>query len=63
MKIDKEQILELLRSQGKSDQADQAGHELPGHVDTSNPEHAGMLSKYGIDPATIGDKLGLGKMI
>jgi hypothetical protein len=61
--IDREQILELLRSQGKHDQADKAGSELPGTIDTSNDQHAGMLAKYGIDPSML-DKLGgLGKLL
>jgi hypothetical protein len=64
MNIDKDQILQLLRSQGQHDQASQASSELPDKVDTGNPEHAGMLSKYGIDPASLGDKLGgLGKLL
>jgi hypothetical protein len=62
--IDKDQILQLLRSQGQHDQASQAAGELPDKVDTGNPEHTGMLSKYGIDPASLGDKLGgLGKIL
>jgi hypothetical protein len=52
MQIDKSQILELLRSQGKNDEASQADGELPDQVDTD--QHGGMLSKYGID---VGDLL------
>jgi hypothetical protein len=64
MNIDKDQILQLLRSQGKDDQASQASSELPDKVDTDNAQHAGMLSKYGIDPGNITDKLGgLGKLL
>jgi hypothetical protein len=64
MNIDKDQILQLLRSQGKDDQASQASSELPDKVDTDNAQHAGILSKYGIDPGNIGDKLGgLGKLL
>ena len=37
MNIDKDQILQLLRSQGKNDQASQASSELPDQVDTDNP--------------------------
>jgi hypothetical protein len=38
--------------------------ELPDKVDTGNTQHAGMLSKYGIDPTSLGDKLGgLGKIL
>jgi hypothetical protein len=64
MNIDKDQILQLLRSQGQHDQADKASAELPDKIDTGNAQHAGMLSKYGIDPGSLGDKLGgLGKLI
>jgi hypothetical protein len=47
-----------LRCQGQHDQASQAAGELPDKVDTGNAQHAGMLSKYGIDLASITDKLG-----
>jgi hypothetical protein len=60
MNIDKDQILQLLHSQGKGDQASQASSELPNQVDTDNAEHAGLLSKYGIDPSKLG---GLGKLL
>jgi hypothetical protein len=64
MNIDKDQILQLLRSQGKNDQASQAGNELPDKVDTNNADHAGMLSKYGIDPGSLSGQLGgLGKSL
>jgi hypothetical protein len=64
MNIDKDQILQLLRSQGQPDRADKASAELPDKIDTGNAQHAGMLSKYGIDPGSLGDKLGgLGKLI
>ena len=64
MNIDKDQVLQLLHSQGKGDQVSKAKSELPDKVDTDNAQHAGMLSKYGIDPSSIGDKLGaLGKLI
>jgi hypothetical protein len=66
MQIPKEQILELLRSRGDNDKANQAQGELPDQVDTD--QHAGLLDKYGIDvqdllsrfgAGGIGDKLGL----
>jgi hypothetical protein len=53
MNIDKQQILDLLRSQGKGDQAQDAESELPDQVDTD--QHAGLLEKFGID---INDLLG-----
>lgn len=60
MQIDKNQILERLRSQGEQDKASQAESELPDQVDTE--QHAGLLSKLGINPADLLSKLpgGLG---
>lgn len=56
MKIDKEMILNLLRSRGGPDKAAQAQGELPDQVDTE--EHGGLLKKFGVDPADLGGKLG-----
>lgn len=61
MKIDKSQILALLKSRGDHGKADQAGSELPDQVDTERD--SGLLSKYGIDVTELmkkfgGDKLG-----
>lgn len=60
MNISKDQILQFLKNQGKGDQADQAAAELPDQVDTD--QHAGLLSKFGIDPKELlgqfGGKLG-----
>ena len=66
MQIPKEQILDLLRQQGKDDQVGEADQQLPDQVDTD--QHAGLLEKFGLNPADllskfggggIGDKLGL----
>ena len=51
MNIDKNSILEMLRSNGQHDQADQAQQELPDQVDTD--QHAGLLGKFGINPADL----------
>ncbi|WP_324643503.1 hypothetical protein [Pseudarthrobacter sp. LT1] len=60
MQIDKNQILELLRSQGDQGKASQAESELPEQVDTE--QHAGLLAKLGINPAELLSRLpgGLG---
>lgn len=58
MQIDKNQILELLRSQGDDAKAQQADQELPGTVDTD--QHGGLLSKLGLDPMDLIAKLGGG---
>ena len=47
MQLDKSTILDLLRQQGKNDQADQADQELPDQVDTD--QHAGLLQRFGLD--------------
>jgi hypothetical protein len=51
VQIDKNQILELLRSQGNHDQAQQAQAELPDTVDTE--QHAGLLQKFGLNPQDL----------
>jgi hypothetical protein len=58
MQIPKEQILDLLRQQGKDDQVGQADQELPDQVDPE--QHAGLLEKFGIDPADLLQKFGAG---
>ena len=58
MQIDKDQIIQLLRSQGSDDKAQQTESELPGQVDTD--QHAGLLSKLGIDPMDLVKNLGGG---
>jgi hypothetical protein len=58
MQIPKEQILELLRSRGQDDKAQQADGELPDQVDTE--QHAGMLQKFGLDPGDLVGMLGGG---
>jgi hypothetical protein len=58
MEIPKDQILDLLKQQGKGDQANQAEQELPEKVD---PERdSGLLAKFGIDPQDLLGKLGGG---
>lgn len=58
MQIDKDQILQLLRSRGQDDKAQQAEQELPGQVDTD--QHAGLLSQLGLDPMELIGLLGGG---
>jgi len=58
MNIDKSQILDLLRSRGDNDQADQAERELPDQVDTDRD--GGLLDRFGIDVGDLLKKLGGG---
>ena len=60
MKIGKDTILDLLRSRGDHDKADQAERELPDEVDED--KHGGLLEKFGVNPKDLMGKLGgLGK--
>jgi hypothetical protein len=58
VEIPKDKILDLLREQGKSDQAQQAEKELPDQVDPDRD--SGLLAKFGIDPQELLGKLGGG---
>ncbi len=60
MNIPKEKILDLLREQGKDDQVGEADKQLPDQVDPQ--EHAGLLRKFGIDPAELLSKFGGGAL-
>ena len=51
MQIDKAQITEMLRQQGKNDQADQVDQELPDQVDSD--QHADLLQRFGLDPKEL----------
>ena len=51
MNIDKETILNMLRSNGQDADADRAQQDLPDQVDTD--QHAGMLQRFGINPADL----------
>ena len=51
MNIDKDTILNMLRSNGQDADADQAQQDLPDQVDTD--EHVGLLDKFGINPADL----------
>jgi len=55
MEVPKEKILDLLREQGKADEAAQADTELPQQVDPQRD--SGLLEKFGIDPREVLSKL------
>ena len=58
MQIDKQQILEFLQQQGRTDQQQQADQELPQQVDTDNSEHQNLLPKFGINPQDLISQFG-----
>lgn len=51
MKIDKQEIVDMLRSRGEDDTADHAEAELPQEVDTD--DHRAKLDQLGINPADL----------
>lgn len=56
MQIPKEQIINLLQSQGQGDQAQQADAQLPDQVD--HEEHGDLLQQFGVDPQQLVGGLG-----
>jgi hypothetical protein len=54
MQIDKSQIIDFIRSHvGDQQKAQQAEQELPGQVDTDNPEHQNLLQRFGVNPQQL----------
>ena len=51
MNIDKDTILNMLRSNGQDADADRAQQDLPDQVDTD--QDAGLLQRFGINPADL----------
>ena len=58
MQLDKQQIIEVLKSQGQHEKAQQAQGELPGKVDTDKDR--GLLSRFGVNPQELPGGLGGG---
>lgn len=61
MNIPKDKIVEMIKSRGDSDQAEEANSELPDQVDTDKDK--GLLEKFGIDPSSLGNLGGMGDKI
>lgn len=55
MKIDKQQIVKLLRERGEHEKAKQADQQLPDTVD--HDEHKGLLEQIGVDPQELISRL------
>jgi len=56
MNLDKEQIINFLKSLGKDDDAARAESELPDKVDTDKDRD--LLEKFGVDPKEMLGRLG-----
>lgn len=61
MEFPKDKVLEMIKSKGGDDKAQQAEQELPEKVDSE--KDSGLLAKFGVDPKDlmggIGGKLGM----
>ncbi len=58
MQLDKGMILDFLREQGQTQQAQEADQQLPDQVDTD--QHASLLSNLGVDLPTLLSRFGGG---
>ena len=55
MQLDKQDVVDLLRKEGKSEHVQKALQELPDKID--HEQHAQMLEqRFGIDPGKLADK-------
>lgn len=55
MELDKQDVIDLLRKEGKNEQVQKAIQELPDKID--HEQHAEMLQqKFGIDPGKLAEK-------
>jgi hypothetical protein len=55
MELDKQEIVDLLRKEGKNEHVEKALQELPDKLD--HEQHAAMLQqKFGIDPGKLAQK-------
>ena len=55
MQLDKSDVVDLLRKEGKNEQVQKALQELPDKID--HEEHAAMIQqKFGIDPGKLAEK-------
>ena len=56
MQFDKDAVVNLIRQQAGSQQADQAAQQLPNKVDPE--QHSDLLSKFGVSPQELVKNLG-----
>ena len=55
MQLDKQDVVDLLRKEGKNEHVQTALQELPDKID--HEEHAAMIQqKFGVDPGKLAEK-------
>jgi hypothetical protein len=57
MEIPKEKVIELLKKEGRSEQAQKLEQELPEKVD--HELHSDVLEKHGVNPQELLTKIGI----
>lgn len=57
MEIPKEKVIELLKKEGRSEQAQKLEQELPEKVD--HELHSDVLEKHGVNPQALLTKIGI----
>ena len=58
MKLDKQELVRMLRTEGDNDTADKVESSLPDEIDTD--EHGDQLDGLGLDRTELMDKLAAG---
>ena len=54
MQLDKQFVIDELKKQGQSQEAQKALDELPAKID--HEQHAAVLEKFGLDPGQLAEK-------
>ena len=54
MQLDKSEVIDLLRKEGKNEHVQKAIQELPGKID--HEQHAALLEKFGLDPGKLAER-------
>ena len=54
MQLDKQFVIDELKKQGQSQQAQKALDEFPAKID--HEQHAAVLEKFGLDPGQLAEK-------
>jgi hypothetical protein len=57
MEIPKDKVIELLKKEGRSEQAQKLEQELPENVD--HELHSDVLEKHGVNPQELLTKIGI----
>jgi hypothetical protein len=54
VELDKREVIDLLRKEGKNEHVQKALQELPEKID--HEKHAALLQRFGLDPGKIAER-------